>query len=232
MSKQELIESTDIQWTNARQSSLFYKINPGELEPMLACLGSYIRKYEKEEYIYIQNDDKRLGVVLYGGIHMLKESVDGDRMLLDIVKEGEVFGEGNVAFGYDSRLIYHAPKGAGVLWIPYQKVFHVCNMNCSFHHQFIENIIRTLVEKNALLLEKIEIISKKTLRDKIMSYLLLQEKKDQERYITIPMGRVAWAEYLNANRSALSRELKAMKEEGLIDYDRNICRIIRRKEDV
>ena len=75
--------------------------------------------------------------------------------------------------------------------------------------------------------EQIEIVSKKTLREKILCYLSLQAQRQNSRYIEIPFGRIAWAEYLCADRSALTRELVKLKKEGLIDFHRNMFQLIK-----
>ena len=94
-------------------------------------------------------------------------------------------------------------------------------MTCTFHHRLIENMVRMIGDKNVQLMRKIEIISKKTLREKALAYLRLQAEAQQSQRITVPLGRVELADYLCANRSALTRELAAMKQDGILDYDKN-----------
>ena len=83
-----------------------------------------------------------------------------------------------------------------------------------------------LTEKNRMLMEKLEITSKRTLREKILAYLSLTAERSGKDYFEIPLGRVALAEYLCADRSALTRELNNMRSDGLIDFDKNTFRII------
>jgi len=94
-------------------------------------------------------------------------------------------------------------------------------MSCTFHHRLIENMVRLIGDKNVQLMQKIEIISKKTLRGKIMAYLQNQSLEQNSRQFTIPLGRLELAEYLCADRSALTRELSCMEKEGLIRYEKN-----------
>jgi len=105
-------------------------------------------------------------------------------------------------------------------------VMHSCTMACMFHHQLIENMVHIIANKNRDLMRKVEVISKKTLREKILAYLSIQAQLQDSRYFEIPLGRVELAEYLCADRSALTRELAKMKAEGLIDYDKNCFRIL------
>lgn len=193
------------------------------------CLGAYEKKFQKEEYVTLDENEKKIGLVISGRVQMIKEDINGEQMLVDITKPNDVFGEIFAATcENEARVAYQALEDTVVLLIPYHKVLHTCSMDCTFHHRLIENMVRILAEKNVRLMEKIEITSKKTLREKILTYLSIQERTSTGRYIEVPMGRTAWATYLNANRSALTRELKKIKEEGIIDYDRNTFLFIRR----
>ena len=87
-------------------------------------------------------------------------------------------------------------------------------------------MVHIIASKTRDLMRKVEIISKKTLREKILAYLSIQAQLQKSRYFEIPLGRVELAEYLCADRSAVTRELAKMKEYGLIDYDKNCFRIL------
>ena len=87
-------------------------------------------------------------------------------------------------------------------------------------------MVRVIADKNRELLHKVEVISKRTLREKILAYLSREAELQGSRYITLPLGRQELAAYLCADRSALTRELANMKADGLIDYDRNTFRIL------
>ena len=82
-------------------------------------------------------------------------------------------------------------------------------------------MLRLLSEKNQRLMDKVAIISQRTLRDKILAYLRTEADYQQSRRFTIPLGRVELSEYLGVNRSALTRELAQMREEVLIDFEKN-----------
>ena len=99
-------------------------------------------------------------------------------------------------------------------------------MACVFHHQLIENMVTIIAQKNRDLIRKVEVVSKRSIREKLLAYLSIQAQAQQSRYFEIPLGRVELAEYLCVDRSALTRELVKMKADGLIDYDRNCFRIL------
>ena len=141
--------------------------------------------------------------------------------------KGELFGE-TFACGEDtmSTVTFTVSEDADILFIPFCRVMHSCTNACSHHQQLIENMVRILAGKNRDLIRKVEIVSKRTIREKILSYLSLQSQAQDSPYFEIPFGRIELAEYLCVDRSALTRELAKMKEEGIIDYDRNCFRLL------
>ena len=112
------------------------------------------------------------------------------------------------------------------MFLPFDQVMHSCTMACQFHHKLIENMVRVIAAKNRDLMRKVEVVSKRTIREKLLAYLSIQAQIQDSRYLQIPLGRVELAEYLCVDRSALTRELVKMKEDGLIDYDRNCFRLL------
>lgn len=207
---------------------LFSGIKEEEIEPMLTCLGSYIKTYSKQEIIYLENENIRsIGIILEGTVHMIKNDLYGNEtLLLYLTKKdliGETFACGNDTHSYVSFL---ASTPCKVLFLPFHKVIHTCNNSCIFHHQLIENMVQLISAKNILLMNKIEIVSKKTLREKILSFLLLQAQYYNSNSFTLPIGRIELAQYLLTNRSALTRELSKMQEEGLIRFQKNTYHLL------
>jgi CRP-like cAMP-binding protein len=87
-------------------------------------------------------------------------------------------------------------------------------------------MVKIIADKNRDLMRKVDVMSKRTIREKLLAYLSIQAQVQGSRYFEIPLGRVELAEYLCVDRSALTRELAKMKEDGLIDYDKNCFRIL------
>ena len=202
---------------------IFEGIHEEDLLKMLDCLGGYEKKFHKNEMIILEEETIRtIGVVLAGTVHMVKEDIDGNKALLVSIAQGELFGESFAcASQLAAKVSFLAATPCQVLFLPFHKVIHSCTLACTFHHRLIENMVRLLSEKNQQLMDKAAIVSQRTLREKILAYLRTQSEYQQSRCFTIPLGRVALSEYLCADRSALSRELSQMREDGLIDFDRN-----------
>lgn len=213
--KDNLMELTDM--------PIFYGIKKKDLPAMLQCLGSHQKQYKKNEMIFLESCDIRsIGIILSGTVHMIKEDIEGSKTLMVCMKAGELFGETfSCGTQTDAKVSFLAATACSILFLPFYKVIHSCKLTCTFHHRLIENMVGLISNKNIQLIEKIEIISKKTLREKIICYLHIQEDHLQKREFEIPLGRLELADYLCADRSALTRELNAMQKEGLIRYHGN-----------
>ncbi len=209
-------------------SPLFTDIQSEDLTAMLGCIGYHIGVFKKGEIIIFEEENiKHIGIVRSGAVDMIKEDLWGNKTMLVRMRKNELFGE-TFACGEDnlSVVTFIVSEDAEILFIPFHRVMHSCTMACAFHHKLIENMVRIIANKNRDLMRKVEVISKRTLREKILAYLSIQAQIQGTRYFEIPFGRVELAEYLCADRSALTRELAKMKENGLIDYDKNCFRIL------
>ena len=208
-------------------SPLFKGIKEEDLSAMLSCIDYHIGTFQKGEIVAFEDENIRhIGILLSGAVDMIKEALWGNKTMLVRMRKDELFGE-TFACGEDnlSVVTFLVSEDARILFMPFDRVMHSCTMACKFHHRLIENMVHIIANKNRDLMRKVEVISKKTLREKILAYLSIQAQAHETRYFEIPLGRVEWAEYLCADRSALTRELAKMKDEGLIDYDRNCFRI-------
>ncbi len=209
-------------------SPLFAGIKPEERKTMLGCIGYHVGKYKKGEIVAFEEENiKHIGIVLSGAVDMIKEDLWGNKTMLVRMHKDELFGE-TFACGEDnlSVVTFVVSQDAKILFMPFDRVMHSCTMACRFHHQLIENMVHIIADKNRNLMRKVEVVSKRTIREKILAYLSIQAQTQNARYVEIPLGRVELAEYLCVDRSALTRELVKMKAEGLIDYDKNSFRIL------
>ena len=168
-----------------------------------------------------------IGIVLTGTVHMMKEDIWGRQTMMTYMSANDIFGESfAVQKKPDSYVTFIAGTDTSVLFVAAWNVIHCCPSQCAFHEQLTRNMFDLLGQRSIRLMERIEISSKPSLREKILAYLSMQAQKQDSRYITLPLGRIELANYIGANRSALTRELAAMREDGLIDYDKNTFRIL------
>lgn len=203
---------------------LFSGIDEKDLVPMLDCLGAYEKLYAKSGIIVPDGDAlRRIGVVLAGVVHMAKDDIWGGRALLAALRPGEMFGESIVCGGLSSTVVsFQAVQPSRVLFLPFERVLRTCRRTCDFHLRLIENMVRVIAEKNVRLMEKMEIIAKKTMRERILIFLSQEARKVGGREVVVPMGRLELADYLCVDRSALTRELGRMKADGILDFTKNV----------
>ncbi len=210
------------------RSVLFGGISPEELEIMLGCIGYHQNRYEKGEIIAFEAENIRhIGIVLSGAVDMIKEDIWGNRTMLVRMRKGELFGETFVC-GADNMSVvtFAASENSSLLFLPFDRVMKSCSNTCVFHQRLIENMVRAIAAKNLELMRKVEVVSKKNLREKILGYLSQQAQLHDSRYFEVPLGRIEMADYLCTDRSALTRELSKMRDEGIIDYDKNTFKIL------
>ena len=211
---------------------LFYGIQESEMTAMLGCIGAYLKEYKKNQYIItLEENVEAVGILLSGKVDMIKEDLWGNKTLLVSMQKGELFGESfSCGIVKNATVSFVADTASMILFLPFSRILRTCNMSCKFHHRLIENMVTVIAEKNIVLMDKVDILSKKTLRGKIATYLLQEASKQQSLYFDIPLGRVQLAEYLCVDRSALTRELNTMKAEGYIDFDKNTFRVLKNLE--
>lgn len=202
---------------------LFQNISEQNLRSMLQCLTYSMQSYKKGETISISDAPvKTIGIVLQGCVHMVKEDIWGDKTILSFIHKGGIFGE-SFACGnsFISTVSFLSAQATTILYLPFHRVMHQCSNSCLFHHMLIENMVKMIADKNISLMKKAEIVSQKTLRKRILTFLHIESSLQQSSTITLSMGRVEMAEYLSTDRSALTRELNNMQEEGIIKFQKN-----------
>lgn len=211
---------------------LFSGIEDTEMTAMLHCLGAQTKKYKKNQYLY-HNEDviDAVGIIVEGKVQIIREDLWGNQTFLVSMEKGELIGE-NFCCGinHNATVSFLAATNVTAIFLPFSRVMRSCSHACRFHHRLIENMVTILAVKNLSLMDKVDIISKRSLREKISTYLMQEAGKQNSTYFEVPFGRVQLAEYLSADRSALTRELNKMKEEGLIDYDKNSFHILKSLE--
>ena len=212
---------------------MFKGISLTNCETLMHCLGCTEKAYNKEQIIPTAGIYARqIGIVVSGCIHTIQEDVWGRRAFLSYAKDDGIFGE--VLLGGPSAergIIFKAAEPTTVMYLPVDRILHPCRNSCPFHHELSRNLFRMISNSNAELTEKIEITSKSSLREKILAYLSIESRRNGSTRFTVPLNRTEMADYLCTNRSALSRELTKMKNDGIIDYENKSFHILNTAKD-
>ena len=199
---------------------LFEGIEPGDLQSILGCLDARIVEYKKNDYLKIAGEElEHIGIVLSGVIALAKETSSGNRVIINLLEAGEIFGEMAAYSGQKKwPVTVSAHTDCTVMFFPAEKIVGCCNNICYCHPKMILNMLKIVSNRALLLNKKVEYHSLKTLRCKIATYLLEMYEKSGKSTFQLALNRNELAEFVNASRPSLSRELGKMRDEGLIDF--------------
>ncbi|MBQ6635196.1 MAG: Crp/Fnr family transcriptional regulator [Lachnospiraceae bacterium] len=206
-----------------KQTKLFAGVEEEDVFSMLSCLGARLRTYKKGEYVLRQG--QRLSDILVlaeGSLYIQKDDYWGNRSILGHIGVGEIFGEA-YASPESGALLNDvvAVENSSVFFFDVKRVITTCSSACRFHTLVVQNLFFAISEKNRSLVQKLDYLSRRTTREKLISYLSEEAKKQNSAYFTIPFNRQQLADYLSVDRSAMSNELCKMRDDGLLEFEKN-----------
>ena len=197
---------------------IFSGVDRGEAALFVRQVGGYVQSFLKGERIsYTHGDTPRIGVVLEGIVQVLLTDPYGNEVLAYELKEGSLFGNVWAVVGTDvcSSVMLEMRTPASVLWLPYREMEKVCGETGGVHRLVARNLFSILSRMMFTMIQKIEVLSQHTLRGRLKLYLIQQEKAQGGHRVHVP-GRVQLAKILECNRSALTREIGRMEDEGAL----------------
>ncbi len=205
------------------KSALFKNVKEVEMEHMLICLNCYSKNYKNDEYVFFAGSEVNyISVILSGSVEVIKENQAGSVHIVAFLGPSNLFGEGIVCTAARlSPVTVRVKEDSKILFIPYERITKSCSNSCNHHVQLIQNMMTILGEKNYNLNKKIELLTLKGMREKIVSYLLSESHVNNSLTFQLIPNRNELAEYLNVSRTSMCRELSRMKDENLIDYYQN-----------
>lgn len=209
-------------------TSLFDGVSKEEYAAMMACFKTTVKHYGKGEEVPMPAG--RVGVVQSGKISLLKTDIDGVRTIFEQLGEGGVFGD---ALGFawaDAGFFLLAEEASEVLYIDYEHIIKRCPKACAHHSTVVANLVKLMSEKTQALSEHLEILSRRTTREKLTAYFSMLAAKNHSLYFTLPFSQTSLADYICVDRSAMVRELRRMSDEGLIEIERRNVKLIRLSE--
>ena len=211
-----------------KKCSLFDQIEDESLIKMLSCLGAKIESFDKKYTVFAEGyPAKYIGIVLSGSVQIVQVDYYGNRSILTVLGTSEVFAEAFACAEIRALPVsVIADEPSEIMMIDCSHILHTCTNNCGFHQQLIFNLMRDLAKKTILFHQRIEITSKRTTREKLMTYLMLQAKKADRNSFDIPFDRQELADYLEVDRSGLSAEIGKLKKEGIIENQKNHFKIL------
>lgn len=213
---------------NYTKIPFFDGIEEHELNAMLSCLDVRIKEYKKGEMIFNEGDKARyVGLVLKGAVQVVRDDFYGKRSILTTLKEHQLFGESYACSELEFLPVgVYANQNCKIMLMDVRRMIRTCTNNCLFHTRLINNLLKHVVEKTLMLNQKIEYMSKKTTKEKVMAYLLGKAKEAGKESFTIDLDRQSLADYLGVERSAMSAEISKLKKEGYINVNKNHFEIL------
>lgn len=214
-----------------KNTSLFKNFEKEHINEFISSVNHKVACLKKEDILFFEGDKFPYLCILISGEIMLSSSDEsGNRNIIDIVKPGQMFAE-VFSFTADkiSPVTAQANSDCRIFLINTDTLLSSDgNTSHTVLHKYniVSSLLSTFAEKNMILLSKIEIISRRNTREKILHYLEMQKTKTGSSIFNIPYSRKEMADFLGVDRSALSRELSRLKEEGIIDFDKNTFKIL------
>ncbi len=206
-----------------KKTKLFAGVGDEEILAMLDCLQAVTGRYAKGSYIFRQGENiQDISVLVEGRIHIQRDDYWGNRSIINVLNTGEMFGEAYAAPG--SGAIVNdvvAVEDSTVIFFNVKKILTVCSSACRFHSLVVQNLFLAISEKNRMLMQKLDHMSKRSTREKLISYLSEEAGKQNRGTFEIPFNRQQLADYLSVDRSAMSNELCKMRDEGLLIFQKN-----------
>lgn len=197
--------------------SPFYNISEKEKKKILQLLQVHIYMYNKGQSILsTMKNNNIIGIISKGYAEIININYNGEKTTIEELYEDSVFG--TIISSIDTKEYeIIAKEQTEVIIIDYDRLFDKTNLEKRYYNEFILNMYSIINDKLQEKNERIRILTKKTIRNKLLEYFKIQYSKNHSKHIYLPYNFSDLADYLAVDRSAMSRELKYMKEEGFIE---------------
>lgn len=211
-----------------KNTYMFNGINECEIEGMLKCLNARTMLYKKNEYILRNGETvNSIGMVLEGLALVEKEDIWGNRTIISEISPGSLYAESYACLSkLPAEISVIASDNTTVMLFDIRRILTTCSSSCGFHTKLIQNLLYTIAQKNVLLTKKMEYISKKTIKEKLLAYLSSEAMKAGSPTFNIPFNRQELADFLSVDRSALSSEISRLQKKGIISCRKNAFTIL------
>ncbi len=181
------------------------------------CNRVQTKKFIKGETVttYIEKRNQ-ICIVLSGEIDLIRYDFNGNKTIIGHFVDNDIFGEALSPANTNNELFAIARKNSEVLFFTYDTLFTKCRRNCDFHKTLTSSLSELFLSKIVELNLRIEILTKRNTRSKILSYFEILSKGSLRRTFTLPYSYTDLADFLSVDRSAMMRELKLLIDEGFI----------------
>lgn len=196
-------------------NNLFNNITDNNKEKILKSLEGNTLHFKRNNTILTNiKKDNIIGIILEGYIQIVKTDYNGNRTIIEDLYENDIFSSkmSNISNNEYSVITKEDTK---VIIIYFNEILNN-DLNTSYYNQFLKNLLYIMSDKMTNINNRIEILSNKTIRNKLLAYFKIMSKRNNSKVIYLPYTFIDLADYLGVDRSAMYRELRNLKEEGLI----------------
>ncbi len=195
---------------------LFYNISKFQKEKILQYLEANILFFKKNNIILssVKKDDI-IGFVVEGHLQIIKTDYNGNETMLEDLYENDVFGT-NISFISNNEYSIKTKEDTKIVILYFDEIINK-ELNWAYYNQFLKNLLEIVNNKIISNNERIYILTNKTIRNKLLAFFKIVSDKNNSKYIYLPFSFTELADYLAVDRASMHRELKHLKEEGIID---------------
>ncbi len=205
-----------------KKAPLFKDVSDENIVKFLGCSKGKVKTYKKNEIIFLSgNVSENMGLMIEGTAHVVSEDFWGNKTIVGELHQREIFGEVFAIQQIPLENTVIAKSTVTILLINTMLILNPCKEGYEFHDTIVKNLILILARKTMNMNRKLEHITKRTMKDKILSYLSSVSEKEKKKTFEIPYNRTELSEFLCVDRAALSKELSKLQKEGFIDYKKN-----------
>lgn len=181
------------------------------------CCKVSTRYFSKGETVttYIEKRNQ-MCIMLNGEADLIRYDFNGNKTIIGSFSKNDIFGEVFYPANTNNELFVLAKTDCNVIFFIYNDILTKCKTNCSFHKEFSQKLHMLIVDQVVNLNTRIELLTKKNIRDKLLSYFNILSNKNLSKTFILPYTLTDLADYLSVDRSAMMRELSHLKEEGFI----------------
>ena len=195
----------------------FENISKNNIDKLLKMLKAHTIIFNKDSIISKSFIDKKtIGIITKGYIQVIRNSYDGNDIVVEEYEENDIIAS-SISYVESSEYQLLSKEDTFIILFDEDTLMNNEDTSKTYFNQFIKNLFLILNEKNKIKNERLQIITKKSIRDKLLEYFHINRKKTGSNNIYLPYNYTALADYLGVNRSALMRELKNLKDEGFIE---------------
>ena len=206
-----------------RTCTFFTVLNDDEILSILHYVNASGISGLRGSYIFRTGDSTEvMGLVLSGSTLIIQEDLWGHRNILSRCSAGDFFGEPYAADpGAVLNISIVAEEDYEILFLNAKRLLLSCPIACDHHNKLIRNLVSVLANRILILNDKITHVSKRTTREKLLSYLSLESARRSSLSFDISFDRQQLADFLCVERAAMSAELSKLQKEGLLKTNKN-----------